>query len=219
MDLFGRNVISKAQLQRAALTFGQASHIRDPASRKEIIADEIKRYEGSSGGYWNYDDLFQGLREVAGGAPYAMLRKRLEGLTGEGEAGSKVGLADKIFHETPLIGGDRLRTAPRETEIGDGVFLEITFDLIVKKNNQVFCYFIYPGSKPMKVTARSALMDEFSMPFSGMDCPHNLIFVENPRLQQKRHPKIYTQEFKYRKRHQNFIDHLKLSYQMMNAPD
>jgi hypothetical protein len=210
MAFFGRKLLTKSHLQRAAVAFGGVQSAQPKSDAYRIAASiEIQKYENSDGGMWNYEDLLLGIREVARGASADQLKRRLEGLTGSGEADAKLSLLSTLLERTPLPGSESVQVGAREVDLGNDVFLLLEYDLSVKKDGIVYCYFIYPKVTPIKQKVRDAIISEYRTPFAGMGCPHKLVYIENPKVGKKRIADVEILDFEFVGCNENFRSFLR----------
>jgi hypothetical protein len=208
---FGNRVIHRAYLQRASLAFGgvKSSDPKGPAFRV-AAQSEIAKYDAKKGGMWNYEDVITGLDEIARGADPKKLSEYIAGLTGAGEAQSKLSLLSAILEQTPIRTCTRVDVGSREVDLGDDVFLSVSYDLSIKVDETVYCYLIYPKAEPIKNDVRNALIAEFCAPFSGMTCAHKLVYVENPKIGDKRKSLVEFADFEFRAINENFRTFMKI---------
>ena len=218
MDIFGEEVISKAQLLRASIVYGKL--LPGQLGKSEHVSkidQEISTYRAASGGRWNYDDLCHCLIEITRGGSVEQALEYFSGLRGHGEAASKISIFKEVIGKTPIIDGQSAEVGARRVELGDRVVLPISYDAGFVYEGVVYCIFIHPRSEPLKWAAKAALAAEFSAPFEGMTCAHKLIFVENPKIGGRRASSVDIIDFGYHTKDQDFREHLRLSRLRMGS--
>lgn len=212
--LFEDKILAKGQLYRAALTFGKLIGAKDK-ERERIIREEVEKYRSSKGGTWNYDDLISALSMVARGFNPTSVITEFSGRTRPGEATGKVSLLKYVLENSRIIGSVEREVGSRSVDLGEGISLEIRYDVCFEAENVVYCLLIFPSGEPPKQAARKAILQEFSQPFAGMDKPHSLIFFDNLNKNGRRYPRHEIVGFEHSSPSKEFRDHLILSKRLM----